>query len=209
VVAPITAVWAYLSGGRGKNISQIVASATSAGTVTAAETEITTILLNRHQISDPSLSDFQIQSQQDILNQANSIATALTLVLGAIAGISLVVGGIGIMNIMLVTVTERTREIGIRKAIGAKWRDVLTQFLIEAMVLSGLGGALGIAVGAALAVEAPHIPAIASSSFPPPVVSVPSVLLAFGVSVGIGLFFGIYPANRAARLHPIEALRHE
>jgi putative ABC transport system permease protein len=209
VVAPITAVWAYLSGGRGKNISQIVASASSSNTVTQAETELTTILLQRHQISDPTQADFQLQSQQDILNQANSIATALTLVLGAIAGISLVVGGIGIMNIMLVTVTERTREIGIRKAIGARWRDVLVQFLIEAMVLSGLGGALGIALGTFLAIEAPHIPAIASSSFPPPVVSVPSVLLAFGVSVGIGLFFGIYPANRAARLHPIEALRHE
>ena len=209
VVAPITTVWAYLSGARGKNISQIVISASSPSTVTQAETEITAILLQRHQISDPSLADFQLQSQQDILNQANSIATALTLVLGAIAGISLVVGGIGIMNIMLVTVTERTREIGIRKAIGARWRDVLMQFLIEAMFLSGLGGALGIALGAALALEAPRIPAIASSSFPPPVVSVPSVLLAFGVSVGIGLFFGIYPANRAARLHPIEALRHE
>ncbi len=209
VVAPITAVWAYLSGSRGKNISQIVASASSAGTVSSAETEITTILLQRHQISDPTQADFQILSQQDILTQATSIATALTLVLGAIAGISLVVGGIGIMNIMLVTVTERTREIGIRKAIGARWRDVLTQFLIEAMVLSGLGGALGIALGAALAFEAPHVPAITSSGFPTPVVSVPSVLLAFGVSVGIGLFFGIYPANRAARLHPIEALRHE
>ena len=209
VVAPITTVWAYLSGARGKNISQIVISASSPSTVTQAETEITAILLQRHQISDPSLADFQLQSQQDILNQANSIATALTLVLGAIAGISLVVGGIGIMNIMLVTVTERTREIGIRKAIGARWRDVLMQFLIEAMFLSGLGGALGIALGATLALEAPRIPAIASSSFPPPVVSVPSVLLAFGVSVGIGLFFGIYPANRAARLHPIEALRHE
>jgi putative ABC transport system permease protein len=209
VVAPITAVWAYLSGGRGKNISQIVASASSSSTVIQAETELTTILLQRHQISDPAQADFQLQSQQDILNQANSIATALTLVLGAIAGISLVVGGIGIMNIMLVTVTERTREIGIRKAIGARWRDVLTQFLIEAMVLSGLGGALGIALGTLLAIEAPHIPVIAGSSFPPPVVSIPSVLLAFGVSVGIGLFFGIYPANRAARLHPIEALRHE
>jgi putative ABC transport system permease protein len=210
VVAPITAVWAYLSGSRGgKNVNQIVASASSASTVTQAETEITTILLQRHQISDPSQADFQLQSQQDILNQANSIATALTLVLGAIAGISLVVGGIGIMNIMLVTVTERTREIGIRKAIGARRRDVLMQFLIEAMVLSGLGGALGIAIGAALALEAPNVPAIASSGFPTPVVSVPSVLLAFGVSVGIGLFFGIYPANRAARLHPIEALRHE
>jgi putative ABC transport system permease protein len=209
VVVPITTVWAYLSGSRGKTINQIVASASSAGTVTAAETEIATILLQRHQISDPSLADFQLQSQQDILNQANSIATALTLVLGAIAGISLVVGGIGIMNIMLVTVTERTREIGIRKAIGAKWRDILMQFLIEAMVLAGLGGALGIGVGALLATEAPHVSAIASSGFPTPVVSGPSVLLAFGVSVGIGLFFGIYPANRAARLHPIEALRHE
>jgi putative ABC transport system permease protein len=210
VVAPITAVWTYLSGNRsGKNVSQIVASASSASTVTQAESEITTILLQRHQIGDPTQADFQILSQQDILNQANSIATTLTLVLGAIAGISLVVGGIGIMNIMLVTVTERTREIGIRKAIGARWRDILTQFLIEAMVLSGLGGALGIAVGTALAVELPHLPALAGSSFPPPVVSVPSVALAFGVSVAIGLFFGIYPANRAARLHPIEALRHE
>ncbi|HYL08821.1 MAG TPA: ABC transporter permease [Candidatus Udaeobacter sp.] len=209
VVAPITTVWAYLTGTRGKVISQIVASASSSSTVTSAETEITAILLNRHQISDPSQADFQLQSQQDILNQATSIATALTLVLGAIAGISLVVGGIGIMNIMLVTVTERTREIGIRKAIGARRSDVLVQFLIEAMVLSGLGGALGIAVGALLAREMPRIPAIASSSFPTPVVSAPSVLLAFGVSVGIGLFFGIYPANRAAALHPIEALRYE
>ena len=209
VVAPITTVWAYLTGARGKAISQIVASASSASTVTQAETEITTVLLQQHQISDATQADFQLQSQQDILNQATSIATALTLVLGAIAGISLVVGGIGIMNIMLVTVTERTREIGIRKAIGARRRDILVQFLIEAMVLSGLGGALGIAVGALLAREAPNIPAIASSSFPTPVVSPSSVALAFFVSVAIGLFFGIYPANRAARLHPIEALRYE
>ena len=209
VVAPITTVWAYLTGARGKVISQIVASASSPGTVTQAETEITAILLQQHQISDVTQADFQLQSQQDILNQANSIATVLTLVLGAIAGISLVVGGIGIMNIMLVTVTERTREIGIRKAIGARRRDILVQFLIEAMVLSGLGGALGIAVGALLAREATTIPAIASSSFPTPVVSPSSVVLAFCVSVAIGLFFGIYPANRAARLHPIEALRYE
>ncbi len=209
VVAPITAVWAYLTGARGKVISQIVASAGSPGTVTQAETEITAVLLERHGISDPTQADFQLQSQQDILNQATSIATTLTVVLGAIAGISLVVGGIGIMNIMLVTVTERTREIGIRKAIGARRRDILVQFLIEAMVLSGLGGALGIAVGALLAREAPSLPAVASSGFPTPVVSGPSVLLAFLVSVAIGLFFGIYPANRAARLHPIEALRYE
>src|SRR5437899_6658647 len=166
VVAPITTVWAYLTGARGKVISQIVASASSAAAVTQAETEITAILMDRHQISDPAQADFQLQSQQDILNQATSIATALTLVLGAIAGISLVVGGIGIVNIMLVTVTERTREIGIRKAIGARRRDILTQFLIEAMVLSGLGGALGIAVGALLALEAPKISALATSGFP-------------------------------------------
>jgi len=209
VVAPVTTVWAYLTGARGKVISQIVASASSPGTVSAAETEITQVLMNQHQISDAAQADFQLQSQQDILNQATSIATALTLVLGAIAGISLVVGGIGIMNIMLVTVTERTREIGIRKAIGARRRDILTQFLIEAMVLSGLGGALGIAIGALIAAEATRIPAVASSSFPTPVVSIPSVVLAFVVSVAIGLFFGIYPANRAARLHPIEALRYE
>jgi putative ABC transport system permease protein len=209
VIAPITAVWAYLTGARGHVISQIVASAASPSTVSQAETEITAILMQRHGVSDASQADFQLQSQQDILNQATSIATALTLVLGAIAGISLVVGGIGIMNIMLVTVTERTREIGIRKAIGARRRDILVQFLIEAMVLSGLGGALGIALGALLAGEATRIPAIASSSFPTPVVSPPSVLLAFVVSVAIGLFFGIYPANRAARLHPIEALRYE
>ncbi|HKC19984.1 MAG TPA: ABC transporter permease [Candidatus Dormibacteraeota bacterium] len=209
VVAPITAVWAYLTGARGKVISQIVASASSPGAVSTAETEITTVLLERHGISDATQADFQLQSQQDILNQATSIATALTLVLGAIAGISLVVGGIGIMNIMLVTVTERTREIGIRKAIGARRSDILVQFLIEAMVLSGLGGALGIALGALLARVAPNVPAIASSGFPTPVVSAPSVLLAFFVSVAIGLFFGIYPANRAARLHPIEALRYE
>ncbi|HKW73499.1 MAG TPA: ABC transporter permease [Candidatus Dormibacteraeota bacterium] len=209
IVAPITTVWAYLTGGRGKFISQIIASAASPSVVSQAETEITTILMLRHQISDSSQADFQLQSQQDILNQANSIATILTLVLGAIASISLVVGGIGIMNIMLVTVTERTREIGIRKAIGARRRDILVQFLIEAMVLSGLGGTLGILVGALVAREAIHIPALATSNFPAPVVSLPSVVLAFCVSVAIGLFFGIYPANRAARLHPIEALRYE
>ena len=129
----------------------------------------------------------------------------MTILLGAIAGISLVVGGIGIMNIMLVTVTERTREIGIRKAIGARRRDILVQFLIESMFLSGLGGALGILVGTLVSAGMPAV----VSSLPTPVVSAPSVLLAFGVSVGIGLFFGIYPANRAARLNPIVALRYE
>jgi putative ABC transport system permease protein len=140
-----------------------------------------------------------------VLASASQTTGVLTLMLGAIAGISLVVGGIGIMNIMLVTVTERTREIGIRKAIGARRQDILLQFLIESMFLSGLGGALGILVGFGLARVLP----VAVSALPTPVISTPSVFLAFGISVGIGLFFGLYPANRAARLRPIEALRYE
>jgi putative ABC transport system permease protein len=208
-VVPIQTAWAYLSGGRGKNIAQINIQATDASTVTAAQNEATQVLLNRHNISDPTQADFQTQSQQDIQNTAGQITGILTLLLGSIAAISLVVGGIGIMNIMLVTVTERTREIGIRKAIGARRSDILLQFLIESMFLSGFGGLLGIAVGAGVSTYLGSIASRISSTFPPPVVSVPSVLLAFGVSVGIGLFFGIYPANRAAILKPIEALRYE
>jgi putative ABC transport system permease protein len=207
-VVPITTAWAYLTGGRGKNITQIIIEATGPDSVKAAQAEATTILLNNHQVADPTNPDFTTQSQQDILAATSSITGTLTVLLGAIAAISLVVGGIGIMNIMLVTVTERTREIGIRKAIGARRRDILLQFLIESMVLSGLGGLLGIAVGWFISAQISAIK-IGGSSLPPPVVSIPSVLLAFGVSVGIGLFFGIYPANRAAGLHPIEALRYE
>jgi len=207
-IVPITAAWSYLQGGRGKNISQIVIQAPSPDAVKTAQDEATQVLLNQHKIGDPSLADFTTQSQQDILNSATQITGILTAVLGAIAGISLVVGGIGIMNIMLVTVTERTREIGIRKAIGARRSDILLQFLIESMFLSAFGGVLGIIVGTGVS-DWLAAARIASGQFPPPVVSIPSVLLAFGVSVGIGLFFGIYPANRAAGLHPIEALRYE
>jgi putative ABC transport system permease protein len=205
VVVPITSAWNYLLGGRGRNVQQIYVEATSADATNAANTEVTQVLLDRHHISDPTQADFQILSQQDVLASASQTTGVLTLMLGAIAGISLVVGGIGIMNIMLVTVTERTREIGIRKAIGARRQDILVQFLIESMFLSGLGGALGILVGFGLARLLP----LAVSALPTPVISTPSVFLAFGISVGIGLFFGLYPANRAARLRPIEALRYE
>lgn len=205
VSVPITSAWAYLLGGRGKNINQIIIQARSTDAIPNAEKEATAILDNTHKVADPTNPDFQMISQQDILNTASSITGVLTVLLGSIAAISLVVGGIGIMNIMLVTVTERTREIGIRKAIGAKRSDILLQFLIESMFLSGLGGLAGIALGWLGSIELPHV----SSSLPAPVVSGPSVLLAFGVSVGIGLFFGIYPANRAATLRPIEALRYE
>ncbi len=209
IVVPITTVWNYLAGGRGKNISQIVVEASDAATVSSAQQEATAVLLNRHNIGDPTQADFTTQSQQDILNTFSSITGTLTIVLGAIAAISLVVGGIGIMNIMLVTVTERTREIGIRKAIGARRQDILLQFLIESMVLSGLGGLAGIAIGWLVSMQIGNLKVGTLASLPAPVVSYPSVLLAFGVSVGIGLFFGIYPANRAAGLHPIEALRYE
>ena len=205
VVVPITAAWNYLLGGRGRNVQQIYVEATSAEATSAATTEVTEVLLDRHHISDPTQADFQILSQQDVLNSASQTTGVLTLMLGAIAGISLVVGGIGIMNIMLVTVTERTREIGIRKAIGARRRDILMQFLIESMFLAGLGGALGILVGFGLS----RILPLAVSSLPTPIISMPSVFMAFGISVGIGLFFGLYPANRAARLRPIEALGYE
>ncbi len=194
VVTPITTAWNYLLGGRGRNVQQIYVAARSAQSTQAASDEVTQILLDRHHISDPAQADFQILSQQDILSSASQTTGILTLMLGAIAGISLVVGGIGIMNIMLVT-----------KAIGARRRDILTQFLIESMFLAGVGGALGILVGI---LAGRGLPAVVSA-LPAPLISLPSVLMAFGISVGIGLFFGIYPANRAARLHPIDALRYE
>ncbi len=207
-IVPITSAWSYLLGGKGKNINQIVIEATGSGSIPDAQSEATAILLDRHRIGDPTQADFTTQSQQDILSSYSAITTTLTILLGSIAAIALVVGGIGIMNIMLVTVTERTREIGIRKAIGARRTDILLQFLIESMFLSGVGGIFGIVLGWAGSVWlVPHIPIL--SSLGNPIVSTPSVLLAFGVSVGIGLFFGIYPANRAAALNPIEALRYE
>ena len=210
VVIPITTHWNYLIGGNRKNINSIMVQATDADAVEAAQQEIIQILLDRRKLSDMAEANFEVLSQQQLLAQVRQITGILTVFLAAIAAISLVVGGIGIMNIMLVTVTERTREIGIRKAIGAKRKDVLMQFLIESMSLAGIGGLLGIAGGVGLSALAASIAArVGGGNFPAPVVSVPSVVLAFAVSVGIGLFFGIYPANRAARLRPIEALRYE
>jgi putative ABC transport system permease protein len=164
------------------------------------------VLRERHHIIFDD--DFQITSQADTLAMADQIMGVLTIFLGGVAAISLLVGGIGIMNIMLVSVTERTREIGIRKAVGAKRHDILSQFLTEATMLSVLGGILGILLGWGLA---RLISNIASNSGTPltAVVSWDSVLLATGFSIVVGLFFGIYPALRAASLHPIDALRYE
>jgi putative ABC transport system permease protein len=148
-----------------------------------------------------------VSSQRDFLQTIGQVTGVFTAFLGAIAGISLVVGGIGIMNIMLVSVTERTREIGIRKAVGAKRRDILTQFLIEAVVVSAAGGITGIAIGTGLSKLLSSI-SLGGQSIPS-VVSPDAVILSFTVSATVGLFFGIYPAMRASRLNPIDALRYE
>ena len=185
-------------------VAAIYASVVDESQVDAAITQIEWTLRERHDLGPDDVDDFQVTSQQAILDLASQITGIMTIFLGAIAGISLLVGGIGIMNIMLVSVTERTREVGIRKAVGATKRDILLQFLLEAIVLSFVGGLLGIALGLAGA-------SLISSLTPDLVtkVTLGTVTLAAGVASAIGLIFGVYPAMRAANLRPIEALRYE
>ena len=183
-------------------ISTVYISATSERQIDLAMAQITGVLRERHKILYQQ-DDFTVLSQKDLLGALNQITDILTLFLAAIAAISLLVGGIGIMNIMLVSVTERTREIGIRKAIGARRRDIMTQFLIEAVTMSVAGGILGILLGAGIGAGVNTTGVIQTTLDPT------SVLLAVGFSVAVGLFFGLYPAARAAGLHPIDALRYE
>jgi putative ABC transport system permease protein len=194
------------SAGGGRSVSQIYVQVANKDVMTAVTESIKDLLRERHKVPFGS-EDFTVTSQSDLLSTMTQITGVLTVLLGAIAGISLLVGGIGIMNIMLVSVTERTREIGIRKAVGAKRRDILTQFMMESVVISVVGGLIGLALGFGLAQLVGQVDFGGSKL--PAVVSSSSVILAVGVSAFVGIFFGSYPAVRASGLNPIEALRYE
>jgi putative ABC transport system permease protein len=189
-------------------VDVIYVQARSEERMDAATQQMAQVLRERHNIAFRDEDDFFIFSQDEILDIFNQITEVLTIFLAAIAGISLLVGGIGIMNIMLVSVTERTREIGLRKAVGAKRRDVMLQFLVEAVMLSMMGGLLGVLLGAAGAQAISLIARNVGQEFQA-LVSLRAVLIATFFSAAVGLFFGIYPARRASRLHPIDALRYE
>ena len=201
VFIPITTAQKFLAGA--DYVSTISVQAESSQLMAQVQTGITNLLLQRHNIGDPLMADFSVLNQQDILGAASSITNTMTILLAAIAGISLIVGGIGIMNMMMTTVTERTREIGLRKAIGAKRSDISLQFLTEAVMLTFIGGVVGIILGSGLAYGITFFTAL------PTKISLFSIILAFSVSAGIGIVFGYWPAQKAAKLNPIEALRYE
>ncbi|MDO9086599.1 MAG: ABC transporter permease [Anaerolineaceae bacterium] len=207
VIIPFSTAQSRLIRRSGDRVDFILVQAINADLVNQASDEIAQILRARHR-TELGADDFQIFSQQDFVATAQSITSVLTIFLGGIAAISLLVGGIGIMNIMLVSVTERTREIGLRKAIGARKRDILIQFLTESSLLSMFGGIIGIGLGWTIAFIVGLI-AAANDTELVPVVGLDAILLATIFSTAVGLFFGIYPANRAANLQPVEALRHE
>ena len=201
IYIPYTTAQRYLSGN--KYLSEIDVQAVSSDASTQVQNDITTLLLTKHNISDPTKADFNVLNEASIVATASSVTGTFTTLLAAVAGISLVVGGIGIMNMMLTTVTERTREIGLRKAIGAKKRDINKQFLVEAIMLTFIGGVIGVILGWLISFGVTALGILQAS------VSISSIIIAFCVSAGIGIIFGYYPARRAANLNPIDALRYE
>jgi len=201
IYIPLSTAQHYFTGSN--SVSNINIQVKEEELMVSAEEQITNLLLTRHSITDPINADFSIMNQADILDTMSDVSGTLTLLLGAIAGISLVVGGIGIMNMMLTTVTERTREIGLRKSLGAKNKNIALQFLMESVTLTFIGGIIGIMLGWLASML------VTKFSGTTTVVSAWSIFLAFGVSAAIGIIFGYYPAKRAASLNPIEALRYE
>ncbi|HEV8070681.1 MAG TPA: ABC transporter permease [Planctomycetaceae bacterium] len=210
VLIPVTTVRKRLEGSEFDNVSAILASARATSLMTQAQHEIEELLTERHRIQPGQQSDFEVENTTEIANIFGIVTGTLTLMLASIAGISLVVGGVGIMNIMLVSVTERTREIGIRMAVGATPGDILRQFLVEAMILSCVGGLIGflLGVGASIGIVS-VINAISAGQKWTHQVSFVAALLAFLFAAAVGIFFGFYPARRASQLDPIESLRYE
>jgi len=211
VLVPLTTAHYRINGGKGLtdsiSVSSISVLASSEAAVDDARLDISTLLRLRHELAADDEDDFQISTQQDTIETLEGTQGTFVILLGSIAGISLLVGGIGVMNIMLVSVTERTREIGIRRAVGAKRRDILLQFVTEAVLMTFGGGILGVLVGWAIAYFGNG--STVDGDIIETVIETHIALIALGVSVAVGLFFGIYPAVRAASLNPIEALRHE
>jgi putative ABC transport system permease protein len=210
ILLPYTTMKKRIQGSNFDNVNAIMASARTLGQMGDAGSEIRQLLMERHRLQPGQQLDFQVQNTIEIANQLSVITGAITLMLSAIAAISLVVGGVGIMNIMLVSVTERTREIGIRMAVGARGKDILRQFLVEAILLSGFGGIIGIGLGFLASVGlVAVINSVSSGSKWPTVISVPAAMVALLFAAAVGLFFGFYPARRASKLDPIDALRYE